>query len=201
MFPIIGPIIPSPPRFLLMPHPLFEIDELIRPIIDDLVEISPRTAVSLALTCRSLEEPTLSSLWKRQPSLDVLLMVLPGCTLPKPMHGLDGVVSGRDSPAYLFFIDSLRQLNTILRQRSGPGYNDTLPGCVSCTLTSTESLSVIPSPGSQAIYRVGFCFPSWSDCAGMSLGYTHIYPSSASSSRPISNMSTSTPSPVFRPSH
>ena len=85
---------------LLMPHPIVEIDELARLVIDCLVEISPQTAVSFALACRSLEEPTLSSLWKRQESLDRLLMVLPGCTRVVNKYGIKSVVSGRDFPVY-----------------------------------------------------------------------------------------------------
>jgi len=57
--------------------PIFEIDELLGLVIEELVETSPRKAVSFALTCRSLEEPTLSSLWKRQRSLFKLVKVLP----------------------------------------------------------------------------------------------------------------------------
>jgi len=60
-----------------MPHPIIEIDELVRQVIDNLIEISLPTAVSFALTCRSLEEPTLSSVWKRQSSLTELVKVLP----------------------------------------------------------------------------------------------------------------------------
>ena len=60
-----------------MPHPIVEIDELVRPIIDYLVEISPQSTVSFALACQSLEEPALSSLWKQQSSLITLLHVLP----------------------------------------------------------------------------------------------------------------------------
>ena len=63
-----------------MSNPIFEIDELLRLVIDELVETSPQSAVSFALTCRSLEEPTLSSLWRRQNSLVTLLRVLPQFT-------------------------------------------------------------------------------------------------------------------------
>ena len=54
----------SQTSLLLMPHPIIEIDELLRLVIDELIGTSPRTAVSFALTCRALEEPMLSSLWK-----------------------------------------------------------------------------------------------------------------------------------------
>jgi len=77
-----------------MPHRIVEIDELVRLVIDELVEISPRTAVSFALTCRSLEEPTLSSLWKRQSSLIVLVKVLPQHTCIEEMGYLRSLVNG-----------------------------------------------------------------------------------------------------------
>ena len=82
-----------------MPHPIVEIDELVRLVIDYLVEASPRTAVSFALTCRSLEESALSSLWKQQESLRRLLKVLPS----RNWFGSDGrvvAVSGRNFPVY-----------------------------------------------------------------------------------------------------
>lgn len=60
-----------------MPHPIIKVDELLRLVIDELVEISPRTVVSFALTCRSLEEPALSSLWREQWTLIELAKVLP----------------------------------------------------------------------------------------------------------------------------
>jgi len=48
-----------------------------RLITSKLVETSPRTAVSFALTCWSLEEPTFSSLWKVQRFLTDLVKALP----------------------------------------------------------------------------------------------------------------------------
>jgi len=83
-----------------MPHQLFEIDELLRLVIDELVETNPRTAVSFALTSRSFEEPTLSSLWKKQESLTGLMKVLPGCTWATDEYGFDIFVSDCDPPAY-----------------------------------------------------------------------------------------------------
>jgi len=81
--------------FRHMPHQIVEIDELVRLIIDKLVETSPRTAASFALTCRSLEEPTLSSLWKRQSSLVVLVKVLPQHTWIEETNYVRSLVSGR----------------------------------------------------------------------------------------------------------
>ena len=82
-----------------MPHPFFEIDDLVRPVIDDLVKTSRRSAVSLALTCRSLEEPALSSLWKRQNSLIILVKVLPNHAWARDNNGIETIVSGCNFPA------------------------------------------------------------------------------------------------------
>lgn len=81
-----------------MPHPIFGVDELLRLVINELVEISEESAVSFAVTCRSFEEPTLSSLWKKQSSLFPLLGVLPGCIWDEDEYGFRTVVSGRHSP-------------------------------------------------------------------------------------------------------
>jgi len=82
-----------------MPHPVFGIDELLRFVINELVEVSsPASAVSFALTCRSFEEPTLCSLWKRQPSLFNLVRVLPNHRLVKSTYGFETIVSGRNLP-------------------------------------------------------------------------------------------------------
>lgn len=81
---------------LLYPTHATEIDELLRLIVDELVETSPRAAVSFALTCRSLEEPTLSSLWKQQRSLANLVKVLPSHTWAHDEHGIGYIVSGYD---------------------------------------------------------------------------------------------------------
>lgn len=78
-----------------MSNQIFKIDELLRLVIDELVETSPQTAVSFALTCRSLEEPTLSSLWGEQNSLADLIKVLPDHTWVQDTRG---IVSGRDFP-------------------------------------------------------------------------------------------------------
>ena len=80
---------------LSMPHPIFEIDELLRLIVNKLVKIRAGTAVSFALACWSLEEPTLSSLWKEQQhSLINLLKVLPDHTWVSAGYDNRGIVSG-----------------------------------------------------------------------------------------------------------
>jgi len=81
-----------------MPPPIFEIDELLRLVINELVETSPRSAVAFALTCRSLEEPTLSSLWKRQRSLLQLVKVLPQHTWIEGRGYPRSIVSDRNPP-------------------------------------------------------------------------------------------------------
>lgn len=58
-----------------MPHRIFEIEELARLISHHLVSTDCYSAVSLACTCRSLEEPALSSLWELQNSLSTLIRV------------------------------------------------------------------------------------------------------------------------------
>jgi len=76
-----------------MLHPVFGIDELVRLVVGELVQTSPRTAVSFALTCRSLEEPTLSSLWNEQFSLTDLLKVLPNHTWVQDEYEIESIVS------------------------------------------------------------------------------------------------------------
>jgi len=87
---------------LLMPHPILEINELLRLVVDALVQTSPRSAVSFALTCQSLEELTLSSLWKEQRSLTHLMKVLPAHTWVQDWRGIS-FVSG-----YNFSADCIR---------------------------------------------------------------------------------------------
>jgi len=77
-----------------MPHLILEIDELLRLVVDALVETSPRSAVSFALTCRFIEELTLSSLWKEQHSLINLIKVLPNHTWVEDECGFESIVSG-----------------------------------------------------------------------------------------------------------
>ena len=52
-----------------MASQVFIVDELATLVATHLVEISPRSAVSLALTCRALEVPALSALWEAQQSI------------------------------------------------------------------------------------------------------------------------------------
>ena len=73
---------------------MFDIDELLRLVIDELVATSPQTAVAFAVTCRSFEEPTLSSLWKEQHSLIDLTKVLPNHTRVRDEDGTYMIVSG-----------------------------------------------------------------------------------------------------------
>ena len=111
----IASILRTPPFLLLMPHPILGIDELLRLIIDELMEDSQPTVLSLALTCRSLEEPGLSSLWKTQRELTVLLEVLPNHTWYKDEQGINVIVSCRDflaqHPVYILPGDRGRSFN------------------------------------------------------------------------------------------
>jgi len=81
-----------------MPPSFFDIDELLRLVIDELVETSRRSAVSFALTCRSFEEPTLSSLWEKQTSFIHLLRVMRGFTYLENERTHATAVSCRDFP-------------------------------------------------------------------------------------------------------
>ena len=83
-----------------MSHPIFGVDELLRLVIEELAGIGQRSTVSFALTCRAFEEPTLSSLWKEQPSLFYLLKVLPNYTLAENEYNYATMVSGCNFPAY-----------------------------------------------------------------------------------------------------
>ena len=93
-----------------MPCSIFEIDELVRLVIEQLVASSRRTAVSLALTCRSLEEPSLSSLWKQQKSLLVLIKVLPDHIWEVDENTFESIVSICDFPAGRIQFKSLQAL-------------------------------------------------------------------------------------------
>ncbi|KAF9643754.1 hypothetical protein BDM02DRAFT_3122990 [Thelephora ganbajun] len=84
---------------LLMSHPVFGINELLRLVIDELIEDSLSTALSFAVACRSFEEPTLSSLWEHQDSLIVLLEVLPNHTLVQDEDGVETIVIEHDPSA------------------------------------------------------------------------------------------------------
>lgn len=56
-----------------MPRPIIDIGELTQLTSDQLLLDSPRSLVSLACSCRALEEQSLSTLWSRQSSLDALI--------------------------------------------------------------------------------------------------------------------------------
>ena len=169
----------------LMPHPIIETDKVVRLVIDELVEISPETTVSFALTCRSLEEPALSALWEQQTLLSDLVGVLPNYTQVGDEHGAEVIVSGVDFPAdRVSDTNSPRRLSTILQRKIGPGCNDTLPGCADYTSVPTETSPALPSSGFHVILLVGYCSPGWSGYTGISMERTMRYPPSAFSSLP-----------------
>jgi len=57
-------------------HP-FQVDEVFRFIVEQLVALSPSSALPLALCCKSLTDISLSVLWERQKLLSTLIKVLP----------------------------------------------------------------------------------------------------------------------------
>ena len=83
------------------PYRVLKISELTRHIASQLVLIdSQRSAVDLACTCRSLEEPVLSTLWETQSSLFTLLGVLPNETWELRYQKFDkSMVCGPDLPS------------------------------------------------------------------------------------------------------
>jgi len=57
-------------------HP-FQVDEVFRCIVEQLVPRSPRSALSLALCCKSFADISLGVLWEQQKRLSTLIKVLP----------------------------------------------------------------------------------------------------------------------------
>jgi hypothetical protein len=69
--------IPSCGTAVQMPCHPFQVDEVFRFIVEQLVALSPRCVLSLALCCKSLTDMSLSVLWERQKRLSTLIKVLP----------------------------------------------------------------------------------------------------------------------------
>jgi len=68
-----------------MPHPIIEINELTQLVADLLLLDGRQSLVSLACTCRALEEQALSTLWSEQSSLETLIKsTLPPGILSSP---------------------------------------------------------------------------------------------------------------------
>lgn len=112
-----------------MPHPIVEISELTQVIADNLLLDGKRGLVSLACTCRALEEQALSTLWSEQPSLRTLVK----STLPpeilsddQPPPQVRSVHRFLCSSVFLMCVSSRRML-------SGTSSDDMDPGCVSST--------------------------------------------------------------------
>ena len=56
-----------------MPHQIIEISELTQLVADYLLLDGQESLVSLACTCRALEEQALSTLWSEQSALEILI--------------------------------------------------------------------------------------------------------------------------------
>ena len=69
--------IPSCRTVVQMPCHPFQVDEVFRLIVEQLVALSLRSGLSLALCCKSLTDIPLSVLWERQKRLSTLIKVLP----------------------------------------------------------------------------------------------------------------------------
>ena len=59
-----------------MPHLIFQIDEILRPIAEYIGQVSRPAAVEFARSCRAFEEPALRPLWENT-TLGNLMYVLP----------------------------------------------------------------------------------------------------------------------------
>lgn len=59
-----------------MPHLIFQIDEILRPIAEYIGQVSRPTAIDFARCCRTFEEPALRPLWENT-TLGNLMHVLP----------------------------------------------------------------------------------------------------------------------------
>lgn len=94
-----------------MPPLIFQIDELLRSVVDELVATDRGAAVAFALTCRMVEEPTLSLLWRRQHRLGTLSEVFSSPTCPADLdyhsHVVSSSRSGSCSTTNLFRITQL----------------------------------------------------------------------------------------------
>lgn len=75
-----------------MPHLIFQIDEILRPIADYVGQASRPTAVEFARCCRAFEEPALRPLWEST-TVGNLMYVLPGDVLCFGGPGLSVVSS------------------------------------------------------------------------------------------------------------
>ena len=60
-----------------MPHKVFEVDEILRPIAGYVVDNCGSSAIALACCSKAFEEPVLSLFWEDQPLPDKLAGVLP----------------------------------------------------------------------------------------------------------------------------
>ena len=174
-----------------MPHSIFNIDELLRLVVDELVKTSQESAVSFALACRSFEEPTLSSLWKKPPLLHDLVVVLPSARFIANSNGVKKAVSDSGTPGTISVTISSSGLRVILQRRTGPGYDDTLPGCVNYLSVSGTPAPVL-LPGSRVVHPMGSCSPIWNRYAETSMQETSPFLSSVSSSPLVCGVSAST---------
>lgn len=68
-----------------MPHKVFEIDEILRPIAEYVVDLDGSSAIAFACCCKMFEEPTLSLVWEDQ-HLDKLANILPEGVFKRSGH-------------------------------------------------------------------------------------------------------------------
>ena len=108
-----------------MPHSVIEISELTQVIADHCLLLGyKQSLVSLACTCRALEEQALSTLWSEQSSLETLIeSTLPPGIFP-PSDPLPQVRSVSWS-----LRDSFQMRIFSPQSQSGTGFDGMRPGC------------------------------------------------------------------------
>ena len=83
-----------------MPHPIFQIDEILRLIVEWTCQVSKPAAVEFACCCKAFEEPVLRALWK-EISFTSLTHLLPKDVLqsgPPSEHEVGFISSCHYSP-------------------------------------------------------------------------------------------------------
>jgi len=90
-----------------MPHMVFEVDEIFRPIAEHVVDLGGPSAIALACCCRAFEEPVLSLYWECQ-RLDKLASVLPEGILKRSGHDRSPYYVRTSGNSYVSIVPSKR---------------------------------------------------------------------------------------------
>ena len=107
-----------------MPPHLFQVDDVFRLVVEELDFLSARSTLSLALSCKSLTDLSLSVLWERQKKLSTLIKVLPpDAWAYEETDSLAGELVGhrrfRNHPMFIAQSSVCRRSYGIFHRRSG----------------------------------------------------------------------------------